>query len=354
MFDFESFSPSNFGRYISQSEELTDGVLEIDEWIPSKFSAANDIPSLMSLPTDSFMKPTTDESQISLNVLPMNNMEQIESVPIPHHGPGPIQRPNKLITSTVQSTGLANNNNTMLSPASPDVLDQINKLMFENNPSNQGTSMVNSVNNPNSSSMMADLTSPVINWSPFCASEWQNKQEQSWLLPNMQSSPIPINGSSSNPFVMVPPMVDHQRQTLRSDAPLWNPVLNTVSPRLTATGNRVQPTRPWHETFPSSASPTNDSNKLGPNGWLKFWNASDSSPNDGNLMNRRTRVSTNAPWDFNELSGDSVVPISNRPQDSPSSQVWWSSSSSDENNNKNSSNYDSVLGRDQSRWDFAR
>jgi hypothetical protein len=96
MFNLMSFSPSNFGRYVPQTESSVDESNPINERTQTQQnSTINNIPSLMSLSITPPPIMTTNTEQKS-TIPPSVIKENIEPLPYPQHGPGPIQRPNKL------------------------------------------------------------------------------------------------------------------------------------------------------------------------------------------------------------------------------------------------------------------
>jgi len=317
MFNVMSFSPWNFSRYAPQTEYSTDDANGINERMQTQQkSTINNIPSLMSLPitppittTNTQQKPTISTSVIK---------ENIEPLPFPQHGPGPIQRPNKLsCLSTIQaSQTLSFPTDSTQTPNTPDVLDQINHLLDHQN----STTIIpsNVPNLINSSTTFNDISTPHVPWTPFSTAEWSSKYDSSWPGTNIQSS-APIQ----NPFA--------QRQILRDEPLVWPMALGTTTP---SSSVHPQRTSEWNELFSSNASSSNETTKSMNNSWLKFLPVPD-SPLSSRQENDRNNPFWN-PFNLNETQQNS-------------STSWWQKMSSDDNNNNNNNN-----NNDQSRWDFAR
>ena len=112
----------------------------------------------------------------------------IEPLPFPQHGPGPIQRPNKLSCPlTIQASSVFRD--SPRSPDTPDVLVHINHLVDRQN--SFATVMPNT-DTPlnNSSNMSHDMSTPNVPWTPFSPSDWSSKYESSW----------PVSVQTPNPF----------------------------------------------------------------------------------------------------------------------------------------------------------
>jgi hypothetical protein len=284
MLNLMSFSPSNFSRYVSQTDYNMDESNDTNE--PIQKLTTNNIPSLMSLTITPPIMTTTIQQKTT--VPPSVIKENIEPLPFPQqHGPGPIQRPNKLsCTSTTQlSSYLADSTQ---SPSTPDVLEQINHLLDHQN---SITTVPSTPNISNSSTLINDMTTPNVPWTPFAPAEWS-----SWA-------------NTQNPFA--------QRQISKEELAVWPSALGA-----TASSTTRAPTVPeWNALFSSAGPSSMETTKQANNNWLKFLPASDSSSVDGKQENDPN----NPFWNSINLNE-------------------WSKTPSDENNNDN----------DQSRWDFAR
>jgi len=285
MLNLMPFSPSNFGRYVSQTEYTMDELNDTNErtQIQQQKITTNNIPSLMSL---TITPPTmTTTIQQKPTVSPSVIKENIEPLPFPQHGPGPIQRPNKLSSSSFPQIPAFLVDSTQ-SPTTPDVLVQINHLLDHQNSITPNVS--------NSSTLVNDVTTPNVPWTPFSSTEW----------------PLWSSTSMQNPFT--------HRQISKEEASVWSSMLGGA----TASSNpRTQNAPEWNELFSSAGPSSIETTKQQNNSWLKFLPVSDSSSVDGKQENE-----TNNPF-WNSINLNE-----------------WSKTPSDENNNDN----------DQSRWDFAR
>jgi hypothetical protein len=310
MLNLMSFSPSNFGRYVSQTESSIEQSSDNNQWIQTQQQPkTNNIPSLMSL---SITPPLITTNIQQKSVVPTSVIkENIEPLPFPQHSPGPIQRPNKLpFPSTTHQFSFLTD--SPQSPSTPDVLVQINHLLDHQN----SITTVPSTPNISNSSVINEISTPNVPWTPFAATEWSSKYDSSWSATNIQSPNSSLTPQIQNPFA--------QRQTPTDESTVWSSGLGTATPRPTL-ANAERPSS-WHELFPSTASsatkPTNTS-------WSKFWPTSDSSPADGTPPNRQENE-TNNPFFFETQQ--------------PSTTSLWPKTPSDKTNNDN----------DHSRWDFAR
>jgi hypothetical protein len=330
MLNLMSFSPSNFGRYISQTEQCINESNGINEWTQppppppsSSSSTINDIPSLISpspiIPTNNPQKITVPSSIIRDDVVPL---------PFLQHGPGPIQRPNKLTCPPTQQSTPSYLTNSIQSPGTPDVLDQINRLLDQQN--NTTTTTVPSTSTVNNSSIpINDLSTPNIPWSTFSSPEWSSKYDSSWPITNIQSPTVSLTTQVQNPFALMS-TINEQRQPTREEATVWSSVLGTATPRLISSSTRTQRASTWNELFQSTVPSSTESTKPTNNSWLKFWPAPDPSSADGTLPNGHETEANNPFWNLSTLSTEPVVPSTNH------------------------LNNDTTNNRDQSRWDFAR
>jgi hypothetical protein len=362
MLNLMSFSPSNFGRYVSQTEGFVNESNGINEWTqqqpPSSTSTINDIPSLISISTTPPPIIPTNVSQKIIIPSPVIK-DDVEPLRFPQHGPGPIQRPNKLACPPSQQLTSSYLTNSIQSPGTPDVLDQISRLLdHQNNTTTVTTPVPTTSNMDNSSIPMNDLSTPNIPWTTFSPTEWPSKYDSSWPLTNIQSPTVPLTTQVQNPFALMATINEQQRQPTREEASVWSSVLGTATPRFTSSSARTQRASTWNEVFQSTVPSSTDSTKpTANNSWFKFWSAPDPSSADVTLPNGH-ETETNPPfWSLGTLSNEPVIPSTISNQQQASSSAWWSNSSSDENNNKsqtNHSNNDVTNNLDQSRWDFAR
>lgn len=348
MFRMMSFSPSNFTRYVSQTESIPDETSNTNDWSPGSPSTINDLPSLLTfsavpaadLPENNILKPTATISSVA--------SEEIESIPYLHHGPGPIQRPNKLNHSTASAT---NSKNSLQSPGTADVLDHINRFIYADSEGRTSTNASNNVNsNAVASPLINDLTPSNMPWS-FSSTEWSSKLESSWALPTLQSPNISLSSPMENPFTMMP-------QAARVDSSLWSSAtIGIGSPRFVSPSTRTQRASAWNDFFASTvpSATTNEIPKMNTDPWAKYMTAPDPSSTDVTSLNEHDRRTNHSLWPLPSLSTDSVVPTTTRlPQGASSQQIWWTGLSSDENNNTNHRTDNNSNTRDQSRWDFAR
>jgi hypothetical protein len=371
MLNLMSFSPSNFGRYVSQTEQCMNETSDINEWTPPTPPAPpsstttpppptttiNDIPSLISLSTTSPPPPPIISTSVTPKIIiPSSIMpDDVEPLPFPQHGPGPIQRPNKLTCAPTQPLLSPYLPNSIQSPGTPDVLDQLNRLLDHQNSSSTIAPSTPNVNN--SSISINDLGTPNIPWTTFSSTEWPSKYESTWPLTNIQTPTVSLTAPTQNPFVLMSTMNEQPRQPTREDPPVWSSVLGTATPRLISSSTRTQRASTWNELFQSTVPSSNESAKL-PNGpLLKYWPAPDPPSADVVSSNGHVTQTNNPFWHWSTLSTEPVVASSiPNPQQVPST-AWWPNSSSDENNNKSQTNHldnDTTNNRDQSRWDFAR
>lgn len=221
--------------------------------------------------------------------------DRFEAAPVPHHVPGPIQRPNKLsTTTTTQQNQLFAMNSMGQTPISPDVLDQINQLIYEPSSPVLDHPMKSSSHMSPNSPMMGDLNSQETNWTSFMSSEWPSKTEPSWLLGTLSSPPISINQPPQNPFAILSPMNSNQQQMSQNDSSFWSTVLNPGTQRFPTQSIRPPNQQQWNGMFPNSPMGMGDLNNANSNRWPRMWSVPDSPSNDGNLLNARQTASTNA------------------------------------------------------------
>ena len=222
---------------------------------------------------------------------------RIEPLPFPLHGPGPIQRPNKLSSQPTQSSHMTS---SIQSPQTPDVLDQINDLLYQQSASGAvgaGTPNVSHV--PVTSPLINDLGTPNISWGVFSSMEWSPKTDSSWPLPNLQTAGMPSTSQMQNPFALVSVMQGQQRQSSRGESPVWS----TATPRYLPSSNRTQRASTWNELFSSTVPSATESAKPTNTSWLKDWSAPDPATNDGTTLNGHEPAPNN-PVGFS--SGDAI------------------------------------------------
>jgi hypothetical protein len=362
MLNLMSFSPSNFSRYVSQTEQCMNDSNGIDEWTqppppPSSSSTTatiNEIPSLLSIQTTPPIVSTNIPQKITIPSAIVN--DDNGPLPFPQHAPGPIQRPNKLTCPPTQQAMPSYLTNSIQSPETPDVLDQINRLLdHQNNPIRVPT--IRSTSNVNNSSMpIHDLSTPNIPWTPFPPTEWSSKYDSSWPLTSIQSPTVSLTTQVQNPFALMS-TINGQRQPTQEESTVWSSVLGTATPRLTSSSTRTQRASTWNELFQSTVPSATESTKPINNSWLKFWSAPDPSSVDVTSPNGHESETNNPFWNLSTLTNEPVVSSTIPNQQQASSTSWWPNGSSDENNNKSQTNHlndDTTNNRDQSRWDFAR
>jgi hypothetical protein len=353
MLNLMSFSPSNFGRYVSQTEQCINEPNGINEWT-QQTSIINDIPSFTSISTTpSPILPTNIKQKIIIP--PSIIKDDVEPLPFPQHGPGPIQRPNKLTCPPIQQSTTSYLTNSIQSPGTPDVLDQINRLLDHQNSTTIAVPSTSNVNN--SSIPINDLSTPNIPWTTFSQAEWPSKYDSSWPLTNIQSPNVLLTTQVQNPFALMSTINEQQRQPTREEAAVWSSVLVTPTPRLIPSSTRTQRASTWNELFQSTVPSSTESTKSTNSSWFKFLSAPDPSSADVTPPHGHETETNNPFWSLGTLSNEPVVPSIIANQQQASSTAWWPNSSSDENNNKSQTNHlnaDTTNNRDQSRWDFAR
>lgn len=219
----------------------------------------------------------------------------IEPLPFPQHSPGPIQRPNKLSCQpTAQSSFFLND--TIQSPSTPDVLVQINHLLDHQNSLTTIPSTPNVSSAANSSTLINDLPTPNVSWTPFAPTEWSTKYDSSWPITNVQSSNVGLTTQIQNPFV--------QRQISKDDTAVWPTALGTATPRSTSSALLTRGTE-WNQLFsstvPSSIEPTKSIN----NSWPKFLPVPD-SPSVDSLTPNRQENETNNPVSLFIFNNNSI------------------------------------------------
>ncbi|CAF1175310.1 unnamed protein product [Rotaria sp. Silwood1] len=317
MLNLMSFSSSNFGRYASQTEFSMDELNDINERTQiQQIITTNNIPSLMSL---SITPPITTKNNQEKSTIPTSIIkENIEPLPFPQHGLGPIQRPTKLSCSTTIQSSTSFLTDSTQSPNTPDVLVQINRLLDH---SNSVTTIASTPNVP-ISTLINDISTPNVSWTPFLPGEWSSKYDSSWPTTNLQTPNVSVTRQIQNPFLQ-----QQQQQITNEESSLWSST--SSNPRTT------QNTSEWQEIFSSNVPSSTQTTKSTDNSWLKFLPVSDSSSIDSITTNNRQENETNNSF-WNLMN-------SNETQQN-SSTSWWPKTSSNGNNNDN----------DQSRWDFAR
>lgn len=217
------FSTSDFGRFASQNEYSMDET--------QQKTTINNIPPLMSLsitPPPNVMANIQQKSVIKEKYESSSFCDKlkifyfsIEPLPFPSHGPGPIQRPNKLsLSSYIQDSPQ--------SPSTPDVLVQINHLVDQQNSAPTNTT---------------EISTPNVSWTPLSPPEWPTKYDPTWSLTNIQSPNI----QTQNPFA--------QRQVSKDDSSLWSTGLPPTIP-MTATT--------WLKFSPVSESAASDKQENNP------------------------------------------------------------------------------------------
>ncbi|CAF3697659.1 unnamed protein product [Adineta steineri] len=355
----------DFGRYASQTEQCMEESNGINEWThqpPSSTTTTattttiNEIPALMSIPAAPVLLTNIPPKII----IPASIVkEEIEPLPFPQHGPGPIQRPNKLICAPTQQTLPSFSTNSLQSPETPDVLDQINRFLNTQNSTSETTPTT--VSTPsivhNSSIPVNDLTTSNSPWTTFSPSEWPSKYETSWSLTNIQSPTVSSTTTQvQNPFAFMSTMNGQPRPATRVDPTIWSSVLGTETPRMLSASARTLRASAWNDAFSSTVPSIVEPPKPVNNTWSAFWPVSDPSSAGGASSNGPETETNNQLWSLGGLPNETVI-SSTTPTQQPSSTMWWSGSSSDENNNRSQTNQlndDTTNNRDKSRWDFAR
>ncbi|CAF0749813.1 unnamed protein product [Adineta ricciae] len=367
----------DFGRYVPQVELPVEETSPINEWIPATSSSSSstttttaaaavaapvdEIPPLMLLPavTPQIIPATiTQKATIPSSII----NEEVEPLPFPQHGPGPIQRPNKLTCIPLPQSISTYPTESLHSPETPDVLDHINRLLDHQNNVATGsisspTSTVSTTSNVNGpTAPINDLSAGNMSWTAFSPTEWSSKYDSSWPLTNLQNPNVSSRTQAPNPFQFLSPINEGARSPPREDSSVWSTALGTTTPRLLGASTRTQRASTWNELFQSTVPSTTEFVKPNSYPWLKVWPTPDPLSVDGAPSNGHEPEAMNPFWNLNTLSTEATASSTTPTQQLPVT-TWWSNASSDENNNKsqnNHSNDDPANNRDQSRWDFAR
>jgi hypothetical protein len=175
--------------------------------------------------------------------------------------------------------------NPIQSPGTPDVLDQINRLLDHQNSTTTTTIAPPTPNVNRSSVPINDLTPSNIVWSTFSPTEWSSKYDSSWPLTSIQSPTVSLTTQVQNPFAVMSTINEQQRQPTREENSVWSSVLGTATPRLTSSSTRTQRASTWNELFSSTVPSATESTKPTNNSWLKYWSAPDPSSADGTSPN---------------------------------------------------------------------
>jgi hypothetical protein len=208
-----------------------------------------------------------------------------DSLPKPHHGPGPIQRPNKLTYPSKLLPSSMKPIQPFQSPVTPDVLDQINHFVYENS---SGTSTANANHISSTSSTINDLTTANTSWTTFSSSEWSPKNERSWSLSPLQSPTLLLASHVQNPFAVMPTMNEHQQSTCRSNTTSnWSSTLGTTSPCYIPAGACTQSASTWSDLLSPMVPLSADSMKSTGNSWPKVWSVHDALGVDNGSLNGR-------------------------------------------------------------------
>jgi hypothetical protein len=253
MFNLMPFSPTNFSGYVPQTEYSMDEANGLNE--PIQIQQKSTIPPLMSL---SITPPpiVTTNLQQKPTISPSVIKENIEPLPFPPHAPGPIQRPNKLPCSPTTQSSTSFFHDSTLTPNTPDVLIQINHLVDRQNSIPITPSTVSNLTN--TSTIINDIATPNVSWTPFSPPEWSSKYESTWPLTTQTQNPFaqrqitkdesalwsepPINPSWLK-FTSVSDTSSSNRQENDTNIPFWNPINIHGTPPNSST--------PWWPKTPS-------------------------------------------------------------------------------------------------------
>lgn len=314
MLDLTHVTPSNFGRYALQNEVDTNERTQTQQK-----TTPNNIPPLMSLSISSPVMTTNTQEKSTTPTSVIK--ENIEPITFPQHSPGPIQRPNKLTCqpNTQSSTFFPE---PIQSPSTPDVLVQINHLLHHQNSIATVPPTPNVSNSTTTTTVVQDLPTPNVPWTPFSTNDWSTKYDSTWPTAAMQSPNIPSTSQMQNPFAL--------RQVPKEETTVWPTALGTATPRSTPSNTRTKQTNEWNEMFPPGTASSVDSTKSSDNNWSKFLPVVDSPSVDNLTENKQENEGNNSFW-------NPMTP-------SNSSTAWWPKASTDETDDN----------KDQSRWDFAR
>lgn len=232
----------------------------------------------------------------------MFNFTSFEPVPFQQHGPGPIQRPNKLTTTAAQqSSKMPYLSTNIESLDTPDTLDHL-KLVLENLHDAGTPTIASSTRNIADSTMpVNDLSTTNLAWTPYSPTTWSPRYDLSWPLTNIQSPTVPLTAQVQNPFAHMSPMNEQPRQIIREEPIVWSPILGTATPRFASQSTRTQRASIWNELFSSTVPSSTESTKPTNNSsWPKYYSASDPSSVDGTLPNGQ-HMEVNNPVSFSIL-----------------------------------------------------
>ena len=214
----------------------------------------------------------------------------MEPLPFPQHGPGPIQRPTRLACPPTQPTSFLRLPSYLQSPGSPDVLDQINRLLHQQG-NTPAPAAANLSNGSIASPIGNEMNTPNFTWTSFSPTEWFSKYD-SWPSTNIQSPTVSLTTQVQNPFALMATPGGHQRQPSREEAAIWSTALGTVTPRFAVSSTRTQRASTWNDLFSSTVPSSTESIRL-PMNPLKSWSAPDPASTDGLSLNAQETVASN-------------------------------------------------------------
>lgn len=220
-----------------------------------------------------------------ISVLPVNNAQKITlpatimkdeyvEKPFPQHGPGPIQRPNKLTNQPTTAPTYLSNTIQSASTSSSATAATTSKMI-------------------NSSVPITDLPTPNIPWTPFAQTEWSSKYDSSW----------PMTTPVENPFALITSMNGQQRASTNEDTTVWPTSLGTATPRL-VTNTRTERAAAWNDMFQSTVPSSTELAKPANNSWL--WIVPDPSTTDAVGRSNGHETNTNHPV-INSSSSSTLI-----------------------------------------------
>jgi len=375
----------NFSRYAQQTEQLIEGLqanresIHDDGWhmnSPSLtppvskvtqllFNNKNEeIPSLMSIKTPATSGllnmrngngngnvNITGKQQVITAVSSNPSKEKPDLTGIQSHPPGPIQRPTKLLyKNTILSSTAATD-----TPSTPDVLEQINRLI-----DHQESLTSNGTDTP-------VVPTPGVQWTSFSASEWpvsnSNNQHLSWPTSSTVANPFAAISTATSQSPLHFSSIDNEKTTSDEDE------------NKRRTGDSVWSTVLLPSTSESKTTTTivtNKNNEKESNSsWLKFWQCPDPEESTNNNVTagsttdgeqgKETSIKNKHLWSpLESMNLDSLASTTSNtssPQPpSPSTgipQTWWPMGS-DKQQGENNNDDDEDEVNKQSKWDFAR
>lgn len=134
-------------------------------------------------------------------------------------------------------------------------------------------------------SILNDISSPNVPWTPFAQPEWSSKYDSPWPISTIQSPNVSVAREMQNPFAQQHRQ-QQQQPVLTKDSSIWPSVLGTATTSSSESlSQNTQNGQEWDQILSSTIPSSTETAKSSNNSWLKFLPTADPPSVDNMKVN---------------------------------------------------------------------